>query len=200
MKPDLSTTEENHQIVAKIAPERFKTFGRIFAFICVLGLSILIVAYADKVKELGAYGYPGLFLFALVTSATVILPAPGLILVFSMGAVFNPLGVALAAGTGAALGELSGYIAGLSGQVVIENTKTYLRIREWMAAHTRISGWMIFLLAFLPLPIFDMAGMAAGALRMPVRVFLIWVWFGKVLKLLAVAYLGTTWLIWWSGE
>ena len=37
-----------------------------------------------------------------------------------MGAIFNPIGVAVAAGLGAAIGELSGYLAGFSGQGVVE--------------------------------------------------------------------------------
>ena len=58
----------------------------------------------------------------LLANATVFLPAPGVAVVFAMGSIFNPLGVALAAGTGGAIGELSGYLAGFSGQAVVEKT------------------------------------------------------------------------------
>jgi uncharacterized membrane protein YdjX (TVP38/TMEM64 family) len=49
---------------------------------------------------------------------------------------------------------------------------------------------VILLLAFIPNPFFDLAGAAAGALRMPLRKFLLWVWIGKFLKMLAFAYAG----------
>jgi membrane protein DedA with SNARE-associated domain len=74
------------------------------------------------VEDFAAYGYPGIFLIMLMANATVFLPAPGVAVVFAMGSVFNPLGVALAAGTGGAIGELTGYLAGFSGQAVVENT------------------------------------------------------------------------------
>ncbi|MCP4362880.1 MAG: VTT domain-containing protein, partial [Chloroflexi bacterium] len=151
---------------------------------------VYIFSIRDQVDTLTRYGYPGIFLFSLLTSATVILPAPGLIIVFAMGGVLNPVLVALFAGSGATLGELSGFLAGISGRMVVENTHTYDRIREWMTTHPRLIGWTILLLAFLPLPVFDMAGMAAGALRMPVSRFLAWCWVGKIFKMLVVAYLG----------
>ena len=57
---------------------------------------------------------------SILANGTVILPAPGVIFVFAMGAIFNPFWVAVAAGAGAALGELTGYLVGFSGQAVVE--------------------------------------------------------------------------------
>ncbi len=177
--------------IQRIPPDLRRTIGRILALAFVVGISLYIFSIRDQAEQLAVYGYPGIFLFALLTSATVILPAPGLIVVFSMGAVLNPLWVGVFAGLGAAVGELSGYLAGYSGRAVIENTRTYDRIRSWMHRHQRASSWLIFLLAFLPLPLFDLAGIAAGTLKMPVLRFLGWVAAGKVFKMLVVAYLGT---------
>ena len=53
-------------------------------------------------------------------------------------------------------------------------------------------------LAFIPNPIFDIAGAAAGALGMPIYEFLFWAWIGKTLKMLMFAYAGATsadWLL-----
>lgn len=169
---------------------------RILAILFVIGISIYIFAIRDQVEALQAYGYPGVFIFALLTSATVILPAPGLIVVFSLGGVLNPLLVGLAAGLGATLGELSGYLAGYSGRIVIENTRSYNRIRNWMETHTWQSSWLILFLAFVPLPFMDMAGMAAGALRMSVWRFLIYCFGGKLPKMVLVAWLGTLSVDW----
>ncbi len=169
---------------------------RIFAILFVVGISIAIFLIRDQVEALKTYGYPGVFLFTLLTSATVILPAPGLIVVFSLGGVLNPLWVGLFASLGAALGELSGYLAGYSGRIVIENTDSYFKIRVWMQDNIRLSSWLIMLLAFIPLPFMDMAGMAAGALRMPVWRFLSWCFAGKLPKMLLVAWLGTLSIDW----
>ncbi|HQF63663.1 MAG TPA: hypothetical protein PLT26_14275, partial [Anaerolineaceae bacterium] len=42
-------------------------------------------------------------------------------------------------------------------------------------------------IAFIPNPLFDAAGMIAGALKMPLWRFLIYCWIGKCLKMLAFA-------------
>ncbi len=120
--------------------------------------------------------------------ATVLLPAPGIWIVFTMGAVFPPIGVALAAGTGAALGEISGYLAGFSGQAVIERAQMYNRMTVWMSKNGPLT---VFLLAAIPNPFFDLAGVAAGALKMRLSLFLFWVWIGETLKMFVFAYAGT---------
>jgi uncharacterized membrane protein YdjX (TVP38/TMEM64 family) len=48
----------------------------------------------------------------------------------------------------------------------------------------------VLLLAFLPNPLFDLTGIAAGALKMPLRAFLLWCWIGKTSKMLLVALAG----------
>ena len=167
-----------------------QTLSRILAFAFVVGISVWIFLMRDQMEDLAVYGYPGVFLFAALTSATVILPAPGLLVVYALGAALNPLAVGIAAGLGAAIGELSGYLAGYSGRAVIENGQAYERIRGWIQKHGRASGWLIFVLALLPITLFDLAGMAAGALKMPVWWFLAWETPGKILKMIIVAYLG----------
>jgi uncharacterized membrane protein YdjX (TVP38/TMEM64 family) len=107
--------------------------------------------------------------------------------------VFNPIGVALAAGSGATLGELTGYLAGFSGRGIIEDNPTYRRIDAWT---DRYGGWAILLLAFIPNPLFDIAGAAAGALGMPILTFLFWVWIGKTMKMLVFAYAGAASIDW----
>ncbi len=149
---------------------------------------------------LAHYGYPGIFLLSILANATIILPAPGVLFVFTMGAVFHPVGVALAAGLGAALGELSGYLAGFGGQAVVEQAETYNRVLTWMESHRRMSNLAILLLAFIPNPFFDLAGIAAGALKIPVSQFLLFCAIGKILKMLAFAYAGASSFAWLFGK
>jgi membrane protein YqaA with SNARE-associated domain len=166
--------------------------ARALALIAVIIISIYIFSIRDQAEELAKYGYPGIFLLSILANATVLLPAPGVLFVFAMGAVFNPFGVALAAGTGAAIGELSGYLAGFGGQAVVEKANTYEIIRSWMQTHPSLSYLGITVLAFVPNPIFDLAGIAAGTLKMPVLRFLFFCWIGKTLKMLLFAYAGAS--------
>lgn len=163
------------------------TVARILAFFIVIAITVFIFLIRDQVRQLEKFGYPGIFLLSLLANATLIMPAPGIAITFAMGAVFNPIGVGLAAGTGSALGELTGYLAGFGGQAVAERTAIYERLEQWTARH---GGLTILVLAFIPNPIFDIAGAAAGALRMPLAKFLFWVWIGKTLKMLLFAYAG----------
>lgn len=165
----------------------------------VIAISVYIFSIREQAEQLAGYGYPGIFLLSILSNATVLLPAPGVLFVFAMGAVFNPVGVALAAGAGAALGELSGYLAGFSGQVVAERVEAYQRLLNWMEKNRRISYLAILFLAFVPNPLFDLAGFAAGTLKMPLRRFLFWCWIGKTLKMFFFAYAGASSLNWFAG-
>lgn len=166
---------------------------RVLAILIVVALTIFIYSVRDRAEELAMYGYPGIFLIAFMTNATVLLPAPGIAVVFAMGAIFKPANIALAAGAGGALGELSGYLAGFSGQVIVEKTDIYDRFKSWIEK----SGFIaILILAALPNPFFDVAGVAAGILKMPLRQFLLAVWIGVTIKMFVFAWIGSTSLAW----
>jgi len=110
-----------------------------------------------------------------------------------MGSIFHPFGVALAAGTGGAIGELSGYMAGFSGQAVVERMDIYERITPWIEKY---GTFAILIFAAVPNPFFDLAGIAAGATKIPLKNFLIACWIGQIIKALLFAYAGATSLGW----
>jgi membrane protein YqaA with SNARE-associated domain len=160
---------------------------RILVLALVGAISAAIFAFRDQFAQLAAIGYPGIFLVSLLSSATIILPAPSLALVFAMGAALNPVFVGLAAGAGEALGELTGYAAGYGGRAVVESQRAYDVLEEWMRKR---GGITIFLLSVIPNPIFDVAGIVAGTLGYPVWRFLLFTWLGKTIKTTAVAFAG----------
>ncbi|GMR09896.1 MAG: hypothetical protein BMS9Abin28_0717 [Anaerolineae bacterium] len=169
---------------------------RLLALMAVIAITVAGYLLRDEIKNFEALGYPGIFLISLMTNATVVLPAPGFIITMIAGSIFNPILVAVAAAAGAALGELTGYLAGYSGRGVFERAPSYDRLEELMKEY---GGWVILVLAATPNPIFDIAGAAAGALRMPVAAFLIWAFAGKMIKMLAIAYAGALGLDWFLG-
>jgi len=172
---------------------RFTNILRIASLLAVIGITFFIYNIRDRVEEFEQFGYAGVFLIALMANATVLLPAPGVAIIYAMGAVFNPLWVGLAAGTGGALGELSGYLAGFSGQAVVERTDIYSRFKPWV---DKFGGWAIFVLSAIPNPFFDIAGIAAGIARMPMRTFLLFTWAGQIIKMTAFAVAGYYSLAW----
>lgn len=189
---DAQQSSDPHAIPPAIASERRKTnfftnLLRVLALFAVVAITIYIFSIRNRVEQFAAFGYPGIFLIALFANATVLLPAPGVAVIYAMGAIFNPLGVALAAGTGGALGELSGYLAGFSGQAVVERMDIYTRVQPWVK---RYGGWMILVLSAIPNPFFDVAGIAAGVAKMPLRTFLAFTWAGQLIKMTMFAVAG----------
>lgn len=169
---------------------------RILALAAVIGITVYIYSIRERVDEFAAYGYPGIFLIMLMANATVILPAPGVAVVFAMGSVFNPILVALAAGTGGAIGELSGYLAGFSGQAIVENTQAYSRVQPWVQKY---GAWAILVLSAFPNPFFDLAGIAAGVAKIPVWKFLLFCWVGQLIKMSMFAFAGAYSIEWLAG-
>lgn len=168
-----------------------KTFylWRILALVFVIALSLFIFSIREDAAKLAILGYPGVFLIAFMAYATVVLPAPGLAIIFTLGGVLsNPLGVAIAASLGATAGEISGYLAGFGGQVVAERFDIYQKLTQWMQNH---GGITVYILSAIPNPFFDIAGMAAGALKMPIHIFLFWCFLGQTTKMLIFSYLGS---------
>ncbi len=159
-----------------------------------LAISALILLNANRVRELGRFGYLGVFLISLAANATIILPAPGWMISMAAATALNPLGVALAAGAGETLGETTGYLAGASGRAIIEHRQRY----DWLSGLVQHYGLpFITLLAFIPNPLFDLAGIIAGALCIRLRYFLLAVWIGKMVRALLLAYGGYGLLVRW---
>jgi membrane protein YqaA with SNARE-associated domain len=176
-----------------VSPKWRLNIIRLLVFVFVISLTVTLFLFQEQIKNLGAYGYPGIFVLSILANATVIIPLPGVLLTAAMAVILNPFWVAIAAGSGAALGELSGYLAGFSGQAVVERADRQERLVNWMRKYGDIT---IVVLAFIPNPAFDMAGITAGALKMPVGRFLFWVWIGKLAKMMLIAYGGEAIMNW----
>src|SRR4030042_3766058 len=162
---------------------------RFFLLIIVLAISIILFTYRNEVQKIASFGYGGIFIRSLLTNATLILPLPGVVFTSAMGAVFNPFWVAIAAGTGAALGETTGYLAGFSGQIIIDRKEWYETLTKWMRKYGNLT---VMVMAIIPNPFFDLAGMAAGMLKIPFFRFLFWCSLGKIIKMLLFAYTGAS--------
>jgi uncharacterized membrane protein YdjX (TVP38/TMEM64 family) len=167
--------------------------ARVLALLMAIAITVLVYLIQDQVDILRRYGYLGIFLLSILANATVILPAPGIALTFTLGGLLNPISVALASGAGAAIGELTGYLAGFGSKEIFDENVTYQRLKSYMERHGAIT---IMIIAFIPNPFFDLAGAAAGALEIPVSRFLLWAWIGKTFKMLVIALAGSASIDW----
>ena len=153
-----------------------------------VGIVIAVLVFSNEIAALGELGYLGAFLIALLSSATIIFPAPGWAVIIAMSAVLDPLLLGIAAGLGSAIGELSGFLAGDGVRDLLQN-----RIKESRQIEEFVRKYGVFavaLFAFIPNPLFDVAGVIAGGLRVEWWKFLIACAAGRVLRFILLAMAG----------
>lgn len=168
--------------------------GRVIPLLVLLVVVVIVVSvfyvyknYPERIEALQDYGYLGAFLISIALNATVMLPGGAFAVIFTLGGVLPLFAlVGLAGGLGAAVGEMTGYMAGYSGQAIVKRHQMYTRLERWLRKWGTLT---IFLLSSAPL-LFDLAGIAAGALRFPVWKFFLACWLGRTILYLGIAWAG----------
>lgn len=149
--------------------------------VLIIGLSITIFIFRDKIGNVGEIGYFGLFFLCMLANATVLLPAPSLMIAASCALIMNPWLVALFAALGSTVGELVGY---LFGHATKELSPKFKKLLDTLNARIHNETLIVFILALLPLPFFDVVGIYSGGTRMNLIKFFIACFVGKFIKML----------------
>ena len=188
-KLPISTTTNSANV------ERTKRWLSIGIVVLVTLVSFYLALNPHWVERLGRWGYVGAFCITMVASATIFLPAPGIWVVVAMSPGFNPVLLGLAAGLGSAVGELSGYVAGASGRTLIPQDQA-AHLERLTNLTKKYGAWAVFALAVIPFPLFDIVGIVAGALRMPIFFFLLAAAAGKSIQYTLLILVGVGPLRW----
>ncbi|GIV76380.1 VTT domain-containing protein [Litorilinea aerophila] len=160
------------------------------AILAIVVVSFWLAFNPQWVERFGRWGYVGAFFISMIASATIILPAPGIAVIIAMGTALDPVLLGIVAGLGSAVGELSGYLAGASGRAFIpEEQRVYFNRLHGLT--DRYGAVLLAALAAVPFPLFDLAGVCAGMLRMNILVFLAAVAVGKSIKYIILILVGT---------
>lgn len=152
----------------------------------ILGFVIIaaIFLFSDKMTELRAYGYAGAFLISFLSAATVLIPAPGWAVVVALSSVLDPYVLGFAAGVGSGLGEIVGYAIGDGAAgLANKNDKNAAMVKKYGAL-------AVFFLALVPNPLFDVAGLVAGALKIQVWQFLLATVSARIIRFVLLAHFG----------
>lgn len=134
-------------------------------------------------------GYSGVWIISFIAAGSLFLPIPGPAAVCVAAAPdlgLTPLYIGLVSASAEALGEMTGYMAGLSGRSVFERSKYYPRFHSLLV---RRGGVILFIGSAVPNPLFDVLGIAAGSIGYPIKKFLTVVFVGKAIKSTGIAYL-----------
>ncbi|MFA5381758.1 MAG: VTT domain-containing protein [Candidatus Micrarchaeia archaeon] len=155
----------------------------------IITLLIICIAFLmlDYLTYFESLGYIGAFLISLIGSATIIVPIPSWAIVFLMAKTLDPILLGVLAGTGSAIGELTGYYLGKGGTKILNKEK---HIKKYTDEVDKYGAFAIFVFAFIPNPFFDIAGITAGAMHMKMWKFLLASMCGKILRFILFAYLG----------
>ena len=195
---------------------RFYLIGSLSFLLTVL-LVFAIVYFLEEIQQAKGYGYAGGFFVSIFGGITVI-PAPSLLVTFTLGRVLNPVYVGVISGFGEALGGITVYLTGAGAETIWSRFRSkeqtferrlglddniarpvesqfwsrgeafYNRLANWMGG--RRGSWLLFLVSSIPLSPFYFAGLAAGSLRMGLLRFFMISWAGKTIKGLIIAFAG----------
>lgn len=163
-----------------------KKLGVIIVIFSVL-LSAVSFWISYKFKDFQGFGYFGVFLVNLFGSATIIFPVPSFAATIAVGAVSSPILTAIFSSLGSTLGELTGYFVGKGGGEISQDNSKIEKVKKWM---DKYGLWAVFILAIIPNPLFDVAGIVSGISNIPLKKYLFVVFTGKLIKFTILAYTG----------
>jgi len=181
----------------KLRKNRWVKLGILFVVLIVISFALaylfdrLLSPLEDELHDFAWLAYLIVFATNLLSNLTVLAPVSvGTAIMLAAAKMYHPALIALFGAVGGTLGELGGYYAGSLGKQVLfkEYPEAYEKVTGWVK---RYGMWAISFLAFQPILPFDMAGLVAGASRMPASRFLVACFLGKFPKYLIIIYFFT---------
>ena len=173
-----------HQKILRVSP----------LLISIVFIATGLVLWTTGTFNIDTVGYTSIWFLAFIGAALVFLPVSVLAGVCLAVAVdLNPFLIALTAASAEAVGELTGYLAGMGGKSFFEHKRFYLRFKNLFSRYASLT---LLIGSAIPNPLFDILGVIAGSTLYPVKRFLLLVFIGKVVKFSWVGlgcYYGATW-------
>lgn len=160
------------------------------ALALLIALNVVLYLAPIDYRALGDFAYAGAFLITLLANATTVVPVPyvGVVarIVASVDSV--PL-VVLSAALGSVLGESVAFFVGRAEEGVVADRPIYRRLHKLVDRPLR-AGLFLFVFAVPFNPLFDVAGLAAGALGLSYRIFFLSVFLARIVRFALIASLG----------
>jgi membrane protein YqaA with SNARE-associated domain len=144
-----------------------------------------------QLERLGDFDVLGAFLVMLIANATVVVPVPWPALLIPIAQQSSNVGAVILAGAlGSAIGETVAFVIGRSGRGKAEDTRLYRWIQRQLA-HPWRAFLVLFGLSAPPNPLFDVAGLTAGAMGLPFWLFFTAVALARIIRIwIIIAFAG----------
>jgi membrane protein YqaA with SNARE-associated domain len=166
----------------------------VFAIVGIVLIVALNVAVYFAPIDYGAFtsfAYLGAFIVTLLANALIAVPIPYIPIVAHIGATAElPWLVVVSAALGSVLGESVAFLAGRLELGLVSEHHIYRRLHR-VAQRPWLAGALLFAFAALPNPIFDVGGIAAGAVGVQYRVFFAAVLAARLVRIALIVWLGT---------
>lgn len=162
----------------------------LLVLILTVALSLGLYFFQDKIADLKEFGLIGLFLISMV-GGLLFFPSPIIIAaVIATGHAYPPVLVALVGSLGSSIGDILGYGVGHTGRkAFVDEQKFHHKIMEEI--FHKFGGLFIFVMAAIPNPFFDAIGVVAGLFHYPMKKFFSYVFVGRLIRNILLAYLGS---------
>jgi membrane protein YqaA with SNARE-associated domain len=158
--------------------------------VVLIALNIAVYLAPIDYRGLTNFAYAGAFLVCLLANAVVAIPIPYIPIIAHIGATAeSPALVVVLAALGSVIGESVAYVVGRAEQGLVSEHPLYKRLHR-LAERKWLAGLVLFGLAVPLNPLFDVAGLAAGAMGMRYRVFFIAVFVARIVRLALIVWLG----------
>lgn len=155
-----------------------------------IALNVAVYFAPIDYAALTSFAYIGAFLVCLLANALVAIPIPYIPIIVHISATADSAAIVVALGAlGSVLGESVAFFIGRAEQGLVSERPIYRRLHR-IAERKWLAGLLVFGLAVPLNPLFDVAGLAAGAIGMRYRVFFIAVFAARILRLALIVWLG----------
>lgn len=178
----------NDELKRKEAVKKKKPSTKVLDIISILiivGFSLLAFLLRDAVQKYAPVSYLGVLLVCFIANASILLPAPSILVVVQYSMILNPVLTALCGAVGATLGEMTGYLAGAHGGNLLAS-KIRKKVLSVMPKHPYL---VVFCFSLIPLPVFDIVGLIAGAMKLNQSTFFASCLLGKLIKMASFAWM-----------
>lgn len=157
-----------------------KVLSVLLGIIFAIMMSAPYILYKEQIQQMALVGYLSVVIACAISNVSILLPSSSTLTVVAAASSLNPMLCIVAGGVGTALGEQSSYICGRIGRKGFDDTGSReKKVLKWMKKHDALT---VFVFAFLPLPIFDIVGVAAGVLQMNWTKYVVSAVLGKTMK------------------
>lgn len=166
--------EERKSLPAFVFENKWVSF---LSFLLVLGIMFGTYAFRQEMEEYLGLGGIGLALGCFLSNATVFFPAPSLLLVGQFALIYGVVFAGVVGSFGTTCGEMVGYFMGYTGKNFVDLDQ------KWLGPFKKHPNLCVFAFSLLPLPVFDVIGVIAGATSMNILRFFVVCWAGKCIKM-----------------